>query len=272
MAGDNDGWTRVKPSKWANHLRSANKAANLPGPPGPRPESANQAVVDQLRHDFDTIRSDLDACFSQDELRGIFAAYVAAYSQSGQHPVTQIVCFGIGCFDHPDGNWQAKRASYCQLAALLLIAAELEKTREGKAFNIIFQEPAFNVNDIAFIKSLGHTVVDAPEGNKHINANTLFYGPHLYYQLYAEALQGALPVIYVGSGIDFWELNTHFLPANHPVTMAPLKKIFTEYQRFEFPEVKSGLIFYKTYICLRPPKAEGEADSEAELCTRMSVL
>ena len=88
-----------------------------------------------------------------------------------------------------------------------------EKTQDREPFNIIFQEPAFNANDIAFIKSLGHTVVDSPEGNQYIHANTLFYGPHLYYQLYAEALQGELPVIYVGSGIECWELKYAFTPS-----------------------------------------------------------
>lgn len=84
-------------------------------------------------------------------------------------------------------------------------------------YQIIFQEPAFNLNDVAFIESLGHMVVEAPKGSDFIDCNTLFYGPHLYYQLYAEALQGQLPVVYVGSGIDSWELkyvfpSSSFLP------------------------------------------------------------
>lgn len=127
MADDDEGWTRVRPSKWANRLRSADRdAANLPNP-GTKPTSVNPAIVAQLQKELESIQGDLDAWFPQGELRGIFSAYVAACSQSGQGPVSQIVCFGIGCFDHPDGNWQAKRTSYCQLAALLLVAEELGK-------------------------------------------------------------------------------------------------------------------------------------------------
>ncbi|KAL7816012.1 hypothetical protein V8C44DRAFT_323702 [Trichoderma aethiopicum] len=259
MADDDEGWTRVRPSKWANRLQSTNKAAANLANPGAKPTTVSPAVVAQLEKELQSIQGDLDAWFPQAELREIFSAYVAAFSEHGQGPVSQIVCFGIGCFDHPDGNWHAKRTSYCQLAALLLIAEQLATASNREPYQIIFQEPAFNLNDVAFIESLGHMVVDTPKGSDFIDCNTLFYGPHLYYQLYAEALQGQLPVIYVGSGIDSWELNTHLLPRNYPVTIAPLKKIFSHYQRFKFPEVKGGVVFHGTYICLRPPQAQLEA-------------
>ncbi|KAH0497527.1 hypothetical protein TgHK011_004826 [Trichoderma gracile] len=259
MADDNQGWTRVKPSKWANRARSADKdAVNVPIP-GAKPTAVDPAVVAQLQKDFEAIQGDLAAYFPEAKLRKIFSRQIATFPDSFEPSVSQIVCFGIGCFDHPDGNWQAKRASYCQLAALLVIADEVAKALGKDPFKIIFQEPAFNLNDIAFIESLGHTVVESPEGNNYMKHDTLFYGPHLYYDVYAEALKGELPAIFVGSSGDAWDLNTHLLPEDFAATIAPLQKIFDEYQLFIFPEVEGGVVFHGTYICLRPPHAQQQA-------------
>lgn len=126
MADNNDGWIQVKHGKWANRVRSANgEAANDPG--ANKPLAVDPDVVAELQKEFQAIQADLEAYFPEAELRKIFADHILIFPNYVQDPVSKIVCFGIGCFDHPEGNWQAKRTSYCQLAALLVIADEVCK-------------------------------------------------------------------------------------------------------------------------------------------------
>ncbi|OTA04491.1 hypothetical protein A9Z42_0050690 [Trichoderma parareesei] len=259
MADNNEGWIQVKHSRWADRVRSANREAANGPTLGAKPLAVDPDVVAELQKEFQAIQADLEAYFPEARLRKILADHILIFPNYVQDPVSKIVCFGIGCFDHPEGNWQAKRTSYCQLAALLVIADEVAESLGKEPFKIIFQEPAFNVNDVAFIESLGHTVVESPEGLEHMEPDTLFYGPHLYYDLYAEVLKGELPSIFVGSCADAWDLNTHLLPEDFPTMVAPLRKIFEEYKIFTFPEVEGGVAFHGTYICLRPPLAHQRA-------------
>jgi hypothetical protein len=69
----------------------------------------------------------------------------------------------------------------------------------------IFQEPLFTDSERAFLKDMGHTVVDHPVACQSVTRDTLLYGIHLYRELYQEALDAALPAVFVGTGWDTWD-------------------------------------------------------------------
>lgn len=80
----------------------------------------------------------------------------------------------------------------------------IERVTEQK-IDCFFQDPVFNTSDKAFLKNLGHTVVETPAGCEMIDQDTLFFGVHLYKPIYAMALEKHLPAIFVGTGWEVWD-------------------------------------------------------------------
>ncbi|UNI22243.1 hypothetical protein JDV02_008147 [Purpureocillium takamizusanense] len=106
-------------------------------------------------------------------------------------PVTKAVCLGIGTFDPPDGGWEAKRRTFLQLIAFLILVEELERLTRT-SIPCIFQEPIFSASDVAFLTSLssGYSVVPHPRACRAVDRRALLYGIHLYRPVYALALSG----------------------------------------------------------------------------------
>lgn len=75
----------------------------------------------------------------------------------------------------------------------------------GTKIDMYFQEPIFTASDRGFIESLGHNVVESPRGFEIISSDTLLFGVHLYRPIYAKALEGDLPAIFVGTDLDVWD-------------------------------------------------------------------
>lgn len=75
----------------------------------------------------------------------------------------------------------------------------------GTKIPCIVQEPIFTESDRAFITALGHEVVNSPRGCEMVDQDSLLFAVHLYRPVYAMALSGDVPSIFVGTGWDVWD-------------------------------------------------------------------
>lgn len=168
-------------------------------------------------------------------------------SASGEDPVRKAVCLGIGSFDPENGSWTVKEKAHVQLAAFLLIVEEIEKFCK-KPIKCIFQEPAFEVSDIAFITSLGHEVVESPAAFDAVDSHTFLFGVHLYRDVYAHAFKnGDFPALFIGTGWDVWsDVNYRWEPEE--CTLDAIEIMEKTHKKFAFPEAKGKNIFYGTSI------------------------
>ncbi|KAI5860957.1 hypothetical protein GGS23DRAFT_202801 [Durotheca rogersii] len=119
--------------------------------------------------------------------------------------ISEAICLGLGSFDPDNGSWEAKRTAHVQLAAFLYIA-DMLRPPGSSAIPCIFQEPFFNSADKAFIRSLGHEVVDSPEGFERVGASTFVFGVHLYRDIYLQAIASHIPRIFVGTPFHIWQV------------------------------------------------------------------
>ncbi|KAF4119946.1 SRR1 [Geosmithia morbida] len=168
-------------------------------------------------------------------------------------PVSRAVCLGIGTFDPPDGGWETKRRTFVQLMAFLTMVECLEK-KNGSKIECTFQEPIFTASDKKFIESLGHKVVETPGGFEHINTCTALFGVHLYRPIYAKALEGDLPAIFVGTDLDVWDWVTFGKTENDIVCTSNVKIMENTYSKRKFPQDASTTAFTSTSFYWRSSK------------------
>lgn len=116
-----EAWTLVarKKSRTGRSRRPVPPEDPLPPPPPPSSLRSPSAIAAEYRR----IRSAWDAPSSAccAAVRALAATSVAA---AGACP-RRAVCLGIGSFDPPDGAWAAKRRTYLQLIAFLVMVDEL---------------------------------------------------------------------------------------------------------------------------------------------------
>lgn len=105
--------------------------------------------------------------------------------------LTSCVCLGLGSLS---GGRQSSRY---ELAALVSILQLLGKTHSIK--NVVFQDPAFNEVDEAFLTHLGYRVVSTPSGFESVDQNTFCFAPHLEHEIFAMAIKTAHPAICIGN-------------------------------------------------------------------------
>lgn len=115
---DDDGWTHVKPKSNRGKRRVDDTAVAVQEPSLPRTEGLRPP--EELDADYHKIRSQWEASPCDRHLRDIVATR-ALSSPS----VTRAVCLGIGTFDPADGAWEAKRRTYVQLIAFLVMIEEI---------------------------------------------------------------------------------------------------------------------------------------------------
>jgi hypothetical protein len=195
---DDSGWVKVK-SKSRQRQR-------------PPPIPPNHHLAASLRNDPSHSRSVSEIDAEYHKLRTQWrdstgSASLGSISQSigSSNPgVTRAICLGIGSFDPPDGAWEAKKTTFIQFIAFQAMVEELEKCSKS-TIPCFFQEPLFTDSDKQFIQSLGHTVVESPEGSNMIQSDSMLFGIHLYRPLYAQALERSLPAIFVGTGWPVWD-------------------------------------------------------------------
>lgn len=105
--------------------------------------------------------------------------------------ITSCVCLGLGSVSA--GRFSSKY----ELAALVAILRLLSKTHSIQ--NVVFQDPAFNSVDEAFLTKLGYSVVPTPIGLDSIDDDTFCFAPHLENEIFAMALRKVHPALCVGN-------------------------------------------------------------------------
>ena len=127
---DEEEWTFVKPRKaHRNKPRDASHASS-PTPTAPNARAGPLRPVSDIAAEYRSLRATWESSPACHSLRALVAARAAAA------PVTQAVCLGIGTFDPADGGWEARRRTYVQLIAFLVMVDELGADLPPPAFDI----------------------------------------------------------------------------------------------------------------------------------------
>ncbi|KAL7787004.1 hypothetical protein V8C37DRAFT_391491 [Trichoderma ceciliae] len=241
---DAEGWIQVRRPKFC---------FRPPPPPSPSSRSVPLLSKEAIANEFLSFRTQFEASPCCGALREIVSGFISDNLKDDENPITKAICLGIGTFDPPDGGWVLKRRSHTQLAAFLIIVEELEKKISKGRIECIFQEPIFASSDISFVTSMGHSVVDSPVGSNRVDSKTFFFGVHLYRDVYAVALKGELPAMYIGTGWDIWSYEAFRLSPDDD-NLEAVQTMEKTYKKFTFPEDKGTTIFYATSIYLRQPQ------------------
>ncbi|KAL7916546.1 hypothetical protein GGI35DRAFT_44847 [Trichoderma velutinum] len=261
---ESEAWTVVK-TKSRRPRRGHGPGAGSKAPPSPS-RAVPQLTKEEIQKDFENFNTQFKASPCAEALREIISTFVSDSVKDGnEKPITEAISLGIGSFDPPDGSWQLKRRAHTQLAAMLFMVNLLEEKTSSGPIKCIFQEPAFTPSDIAFLDTMSHKVVDSPVASDSVGSGTLFFGPHLYRDIYAMSLKGDLPAIWIGTGWDVW---SDVVIGSSPKEEEPLlaiKKMDETYKNVPFPDDdKDSTIFYGTSIYLRHPEKKDIAAEEKE--------
>lgn len=108
-----------------------------------------------------------------------------------QRRLTSCVCLGLGSLS------AGKASSKYEMAALVSILHLLSEVH--LIDKVVFQDPAFNDVDEAFLTGLGFLTVQTPLGFESIDQNTFCFAPHLEHDVFAMALRGAHPALCIGN-------------------------------------------------------------------------
>lgn len=191
-------WTKVR-RKGRRALGSSQHhvpSSKLTSTPTPRTSSL---CVSDIEKEYRRIRDQWKVSTCHHQLKALLA------SRTPTPPISQAVCLGLGSFDPDNGDWEAKRRAHVQLAAFLSIIEDLRQDGDEHPVHCLFQEPLFTAADQAFIRSLGHEVVETPAGFEAVGPRTLVFGVHLYRQVYARAIGAHTPAVFVGTPYAVWE-------------------------------------------------------------------
>ncbi|CAJ2503353.1 Uu.00g107470.m01.CDS01 [Anthostomella pinea] len=164
-------------------------------------------------------------------------------SHGAESSISQAICFGLGSFNPADGAWEARRRAHLQLAAFLSIVEQM-RTGHQQSIRCFFQEPLFNSADREFLESLGHQVVESPEGFGLVDSSTMVFGIHLYRVVYSQALAKHTPAIFVGTPYDVWE-DFH---GSSDLNWSRMKELDQLCDKARFPEYHDDTIFSSTSI------------------------
>ncbi|KAI4866458.1 hypothetical protein F4820DRAFT_416638 [Hypoxylon rubiginosum] len=234
-AGSDQEWTRVR-RKGRRHLEKHQGTDPNSHFSGPTPRQPFLSIFDiQSEHRRITDQWESSTCCLR--LREIVT------SRSSHSGVSQAICFGLGSFDPENGSWEGRRTAHVQLAAFLCIVEQLQRN-SSQAIACLFQEPLFNSVDKAFIQSLGHEIVDSPEGFDRVTPSTLVFGIHLYRDIYNQTVAKHLPAMFVGTSYDVWEEFRGFSQSE----FAKMKELDEQCAKVEFPEDPGYATFSSTTI------------------------
>ncbi|KAJ4865403.1 SRR1 domain-containing protein [Trichoderma breve] len=230
--------------------------------------------MEEIQKDFENFNAQFQTSPGAASLRDTITEFVSdALADGNDKPVTQAISLGIGSFDPTDGSWQLKRRAHTQLAAMLFMVRLLEEKTNSGPIKCIFQEPIFTSGDIGFLTAMGHEVVASPVASNSVNAGTLFYGPHLYKEIYGKALQGELPSVWVGTDWVVWS-KTFISPSKEEEEhLLAIKKMHETYKHVTFPEDdRDNTIFYATSLYLRYPENQAVASVEEAAAAEMNYV
>ena len=184
-----DGWTHVingpkrLPTDRPNDLSSRLASLTISHPLG----------ADEVHLQLQRYRKSFLASSFQKRLESIIQASIPS---SLFARLTGCVCLGLGSFT--DGRETSKH----QLVTLMWMLDALAP--HHAICDVVFQDPAFNDSDKAYLESRGHTVVETPKAFEIIGPQTFLFAPHLERGVYAEALGNALPGLSVGSEVKLF--------------------------------------------------------------------
>ncbi|KAH0531406.1 hypothetical protein TsFJ059_000242 [Trichoderma semiorbis] len=265
-------WTVVRPK--SRRSRRGQGSTSTSSPFSQPSRAVHYLTKEEIQKDFDNFNAQFQTSPGAASLRDTITEFVSdALADGNDRPVIQAISLGIGSFDPTDGSWQLKRRAHTQLAAMLFMVHLLEEKTNSGPIKCIFQEPIFTPGDIAFLTAMGHEVVDSPVASNSVNAGTLFFGPHLYKEVYGKALKGELPSVWVGTDWVVWS-KTFISPSKEEEEhLLAIKKMHETYKLVTFPEDdKDTTIFYATSLYLRYPENQAVASVEEVAAAEMNYV
>lgn len=207
---DPSGWTHIVKGPKSN-------MASISTPPFQRLETA--LTVEDYSNQFYnlyTTRWQSSPCLS--ELKCVFEQGILTAERI---ILTKCVCLGLGSLTMgtPDSSYQlAALITMLELLSMHLGASstsirtpafpKLMLTQNiGVKFDIqevVFQDPAFNAQDKAFLTSHCYTVLQDPEAFSEIDDNTFLFAPHLEAGVLATALENSIPAVCISNNMSHY--------------------------------------------------------------------
>ncbi|KAL7956393.1 hypothetical protein V8C34DRAFT_288954 [Trichoderma compactum] len=259
-----DEWTVVRP-----RTRRSRRGQGSGPDPYAAPDASRTVpnlTMEEIQKDFDNFNAQFKATQAAKTLQDTIKEFALdALTVDNKKPVTKAISLGIGSFDPADGNWQLKRRAHMQLAAMLHMVSLLEENTSSGHIKCTFQEPLFTSSDIAFLTAMGHEVVESPVASNSVTAGTLFFGPHLYKEVYAMALKGEIPAVWVGTDWVVWEKTTVSSSKEQEEHLVAIKKMHETYKHVPFPDDKDNTIFYGTCLYLKYPEKQAVASDNVKV-------
>ncbi|KAF7560462.1 hypothetical protein G7046_g3701 [Stylonectria norvegica] len=241
---ESESWTYVKPKARGKRGKiRLNLPIDLPEQP---PRTKPLRSVEDIDAEFRKTRAGFETETCCKMLRKMVAAHAIP-----TRPISRAINLGIGTFDpRRDTSEVAKRCSFVQLVAFLIMVEELEALTK-QDIKCVFQDPAFAQSDKDFLASLGHEVVETPAGCDMVDADSFIFAVHLYRPIYAMALERHSPAIYVGTGWEVWERIVS-LGIDDGDDMKPMRIMDETYGKSMVPQHSRSWAFSSTCIYWRP--------------------
>ncbi|KAH8648465.1 hypothetical protein BX600DRAFT_517851 [Xylariales sp. PMI_506] len=244
---------RHQPGRRNKAPPTANLASNKKRPSQPQVSKSSQLTLTEIKADHEKFAKQWRDSACCRKLKEILE------SKTSELEMSKAICFGLGSFDPDDGSWNIKRRSHVQLAAFITLVEWMEK-QSAQKIRCLFQEPCLTVADTEFLVGLGYEVVTSPDGFESVSEDSLVYGIHLYRDIYAAALEKAIPAMFIGTEYDVWEGCTD----TEDPTLATMKALDEVCEKVSFPDDND---FYPTFtsttIHWRKSSPEVASDSTA---------
>ncbi|OAA61905.1 hypothetical protein SPI_04764 [Niveomyces insectorum RCEF 264] len=168
--------------------------------------------------------------------------------------VTQAVCLGAGSFGGPlDGGEHVRRA-HVQTAAFLLIV-DMLRQHCNATIPCFFQEPLYTEADCLYLRSLGHSVIEAPAASHMITRSTLVFAIHLPTRGYLDCLARSPPAMLIGTSYGCYEGLPQFAESRASQMLDNLRDVDATFDGFAFPREEHDHCFSDTWIYWRPAEA-----------------
>ena len=178
LHGPKHGATTTSPNLRSLHLQSIDLGAEIA-----------PSDLAQTMQTYDRSWRESECC---QQLRCFFERDVSSSLESRR--LQNCVCLGLGSLT------AGRESSKHQLATLTWM---LDLLRERHVIDpVVLQDPAFTPSDVRYLTRLGYRVLASPHGFQEIHHHTFLFAPHLERNVYATALEGALPPLCVGSDLQ----------------------------------------------------------------------
>ncbi|CAD6591490.1 MAG: hypothetical protein ASARMPRED_005412 [Alectoria sarmentosa] len=127
--------------------------------------------------------------------------------------ITRCVCIGVGAFQRGrvwPARFSSNPANYNEsivkspMNQLAFLAVLLKLLGKRHAIQEVYvQDPLYNDMETSFLQThLGYTVLDTPRAFDKVTPSTFLFAPRVHGVDVAEALERALPALYVGNDVD----------------------------------------------------------------------